>query len=159
VALRVLWPVCVYVRVRSWGCGSLTAGATLDCVVRPDISVKPEAEDPADGYETVDQEMTARAPHTGKSFVDNRSKVWDIMSNICGKHSCFIYIKPALWTRMEGRLICSCLTISLGPKMWGIWPVKQRHSSLGPSTMEKRSLSTGKPMAEFILNIIQSSMD
>jgi hypothetical protein len=24
VALRVLWPVCVYVRVRSWGCGSLT---------------------------------------------------------------------------------------------------------------------------------------
>jgi hypothetical protein len=24
VALRVLWPVCVYVRVRIWGCGSLT---------------------------------------------------------------------------------------------------------------------------------------
>jgi hypothetical protein len=24
VALRVLWHVCLYVRVRSWGCGSLT---------------------------------------------------------------------------------------------------------------------------------------
>jgi hypothetical protein len=30
-------------------------GATLDYVVRPDIEVKPEAEDPADDYETVDQ--------------------------------------------------------------------------------------------------------
>jgi hypothetical protein len=30
-------------------------GATLDYVVRPDIAVKPEAEDPADGYDTVDK--------------------------------------------------------------------------------------------------------
>jgi hypothetical protein len=40
-------------------------GATLYYVVRPYIAVKPEAEDPAENYETVDQEMTARAPHTG----------------------------------------------------------------------------------------------
>jgi hypothetical protein len=40
-------------------------GATLDYVVRPDIAVKPEAEDPANGYDTVDQYITARAPHTG----------------------------------------------------------------------------------------------
>jgi hypothetical protein len=73
-------------------------GATLDYVVRPGIAVKPEAEDPAENYETVDQEMMARAPHTGRSFVDDRRKVWDIMSNICGKHSCFVYIKPALRT-------------------------------------------------------------
>jgi hypothetical protein len=62
-------------------------GATLDYVVRPDITVKPEAEDPSEGYDTVDQEMTARAPHTGQSFVYDRLKVWDIMSNICGNHS------------------------------------------------------------------------
>jgi hypothetical protein len=74
----------------------------LDYVVRTDIAVKPEAEDPAENYETVDQEMTARAPHTGRSFVNDRRKVWDIMSNICGKHSCFVYINPALWTR-NGR--------------------------------------------------------
>jgi hypothetical protein len=77
-------------------------GETLDYVVHPDIAVKPEAEDPAENYETVDQEMTARAPHTGRSFVDDRRKVWDIMSNICCKHSCFVYIKPALRTR-NGR--------------------------------------------------------
>jgi hypothetical protein len=77
-------------------------GATLDYVVRGKIAVKPEAEDPAENYETVDQEMTARAPHTGRPFVNDRRKVWDIKSNICGKHSCFVYIKPALRTR-NGR--------------------------------------------------------
>jgi hypothetical protein len=77
-------------------------GATLDYVVRPDIAVKPEAEDPAEGYETVDQEMTARALHTVRSFVDDRRKFWESMSNICCKHSCFVYIKPALRTR-NGR--------------------------------------------------------
>jgi hypothetical protein len=77
-------------------------GATLDYVVHPDIEVNPEAEDPAEGYETVDQEMTARVPHTGRFFVNDRRKVWDIMSNICGKHSCFVYIKPALRAR-NGR--------------------------------------------------------
>jgi hypothetical protein len=75
-------------------------GATLDYVLRPDIAVK--AEDPAENYENVDQEMMARAPHTGRSFVNDRRKVWYIMSNICGKHSCFVYIKPALRTR-NGR--------------------------------------------------------
>jgi hypothetical protein len=77
-------------------------GATLDYVVRLDTAVKPEDEDPAEGYDNVDQEMTAIAPHNGRSFVDDRRKVWDIMSNICGKHSCFVYIKPALRTR-NGR--------------------------------------------------------
>jgi hypothetical protein len=62
----------------------------LDYGVHPDIKVNPEAEDPAEGYETVDQEMTARAPHTGRSFVNDRRKVWDIMSNICGKYSSFV---------------------------------------------------------------------
>jgi hypothetical protein len=46
--------------------------------------------------------MTARAPRTGLSFVNDRRKVWNIMSNICGNHSCFVYIKPALRTR-NGR--------------------------------------------------------
>jgi hypothetical protein len=39
-------------------------GAPLDYVVIPEITVKPEAEDPMDGYGMVDQEMTARVPHT-----------------------------------------------------------------------------------------------
>jgi hypothetical protein len=72
--------------------------ATLDYLVRPDIVVKPEAEDPGEDYDAVDQEMTAHAPHSGRAFMNDRRKVWDIMSSICGKHSCFVYIKPALHT-------------------------------------------------------------
>jgi hypothetical protein len=30
-------------------------GASLDYVVRPDIAITPESEDPAEGYDTVDQ--------------------------------------------------------------------------------------------------------
>jgi hypothetical protein len=77
-------------------------GATLDYVVRPYIEVKPEAEDPAEGYETLDQEMTAKAPHMGQAFVNDKDKVWDIISNICAKYFCFVYTKPALRTR-NGR--------------------------------------------------------
>jgi hypothetical protein len=46
--------------------------------------------------------MAARAPHTGQAFVDDMRKVWDILSNMYGKHSCFVYIKPDLRTR-NGR--------------------------------------------------------
>jgi hypothetical protein len=74
----------------------------LDYVVHAEIADKPEPEDPPEKYETVDQEMTARVPHTGQTFVNDRRKVWDIMSNICGKNYCFVYIKPALRTR-NGR--------------------------------------------------------
>jgi hypothetical protein len=73
-------------------------GAILDYVVRPDIAVKPEAEDPVEGYDTVDQEIPWGL-QTGWSFVNDRRKVWDIISNICGKQSCFVYIKPVLRTR------------------------------------------------------------
>jgi hypothetical protein len=94
-------------------------GATLDYVVHPDIAVKPEEEDPPENYETVDQEMTARAPNTGRAFVNDRRKVWDIMSNICGKHSCFVYIKPALRTRNGRDAYMLLFDHFLGSKKFG----------------------------------------
>jgi hypothetical protein len=77
-------------------------GAILDYVVRPEITVKPEAEDLVEDYDKVYQEINAHAPHSGWDFVNDMRKVYDIMSNICGNHSCFVYIKPALRTR-NGR--------------------------------------------------------
>jgi hypothetical protein len=74
-------------------------GDTLDYVVRPDIAVTPEAQDPSADYDTVDQEMTIRAPHTGRTFVNDIRKVWAIMPNICGKYYCFVYIKPEMHTK------------------------------------------------------------
>jgi hypothetical protein len=94
-------------------------GAALDYVVHPDIAVKPEAEDPDEGYETVDQEMTARAPYTGRSFVNDRRKVWEIRSNIYVKHSCFVYIKPALRTRNGRDAYMLLFGHFLGPKNVG----------------------------------------
>jgi hypothetical protein len=57
---------------------------TLDYVVRTEITFKSEAEDHVDGYAMVDQEITVLAPHIGRAFVNDRRKVWDIMSNIYG---------------------------------------------------------------------------
>jgi hypothetical protein len=94
-------------------------GATLDYVVRAEIAVKPEEEDPPETFETVDQEMTARAPHTGCPFVSDRRKVWDIMSNICGKHSCFVYIKPSLRTRNGRDAYMLLFDYFLGPNNVG----------------------------------------
>jgi hypothetical protein len=91
----------------------------LDYVVHTEIAVKPEAEDPAENYETVDQEMTARAPHTGRSFVNDRRKDWDIMSNICGKKSCFFYIKPTLRNRNRRDAYMLLFDHFLGPNNVG----------------------------------------
>jgi hypothetical protein len=52
-------------------------GDNLDYVVGAETAVKPEAEHPAEEYDTVDQEMTARAPHSGQYFVNDRRTVWD----------------------------------------------------------------------------------
>jgi hypothetical protein len=70
-------------------------GSTLDYVIRQEVEVKPHASDPSDNYDTVDLEMTARAPHTGRTFQDDKHKVWDILYNMCSKHPCWVYIKPA----------------------------------------------------------------
>jgi hypothetical protein len=63
--------------------------------------------------------MTTRAPHTGRSFVDDRRKFCDIMSNICGKHSCFVYIKPAFRTRNVRDAYMLLFDHFLGPKNVG----------------------------------------
>jgi hypothetical protein len=87
--------------------------------MRPYIVVKPEAEDPAEGYASVDQEMTATWHHTGRAFVNDRRKFSDIMSNIFGKPYCFLYIKPDLRT-MNGRDAFMLLFDNfLGPKNVG----------------------------------------
>jgi hypothetical protein len=63
--------------------------------------------------------MTARAPHTGRPFVNDRRKVWDIISNTCGKHSCFVYIKPALRTRNGRDMYMLLFDHFLGPNNVG----------------------------------------
>jgi hypothetical protein len=94
-------------------------GATLDYVVRPDIVVKPEAEDPEEGYDTVDQEMTAR-----KTLDESLWMTGVRYGTLCPT---FLASTHALFTssllyapEIEGTLTCSCLTTSLVQTMWVI---------------------------------------
>jgi hypothetical protein len=91
----------------------------LDDIVRPYITVKLEYEDPVEGYDTVDQEMTARAPQPGRDFLNDRRMVWAIMSNICGQHSFFVYIKPALSKSNRRDYYMLLFEHFLGPKNVG----------------------------------------
>jgi hypothetical protein len=83
-------------------------GSTLDYVIRQEVEVKPHASEPSDNYDTVDIEMTDWAPHTGITFQDDNRKVWEILSNMCAKHPCWVYIKPAQRGK-NGRLACELI--------------------------------------------------
>jgi hypothetical protein len=70
----------------------------LAYVVINDVTVPAAAaatDDPEDGYLMVEQEMIHRTRHSGPAFINDRSAVCNVMSNICGQHEYWIYIKPA----------------------------------------------------------------
>jgi hypothetical protein len=50
---------------------------------------------------------------------DDRRKVWEIMSNICGKHSCFLYIKPDICTSNGRDAFMLLFDHFLGPNNLG----------------------------------------
>jgi hypothetical protein len=63
--------------------------------------------------------MTYHVPHSGRAFVNDRHKVWYIMSKICAKHSCFVYIKPAMRTKNGRDAYMLLFDNFLGPKNVG----------------------------------------
>jgi hypothetical protein len=94
-------------------------GSTLDYVIRQEVEVKPHTSDPSENYDTIYLEMTARAPHSGRTFQDDKRKVWDILSNMRAKHPCWVYIKPAQKGK-NGRLAYELLLDHyLGPNNVG----------------------------------------
>jgi hypothetical protein len=121
-------------------------GATLEYAVRADIAVKPKAEDPPENCETVDQEMTARAPHTGRPIVNDRRNVWDILSNICGKKSYFVYIKPALGTRNGRDAYMLLFDHFLGPNNVGNMASESETKLTSTLYNGEKSVSHGKIM-------------
>jgi hypothetical protein len=72
------------------------------------------AEEPVDGYSDVTDEMIARAPHwddAGQSlstYLADRHKVWELITEICCEDECWSYIKPSQRTR-DGRKAYQCL--------------------------------------------------
>jgi hypothetical protein len=137
----------------------VVTGATLDYVFLPEIAVKPEAEDPAENYETVDQEMMARSPHAGQSFFNDRRKVWGIMSSIFGKHSCFVYIKPALRTRNGRDAYMLLFDHFIGTNNVGNMASETETKITSTFYNGEKSVSNGKLMSGSTLNNNHSSMD
>jgi hypothetical protein len=89
--------------------------ATLDYIIQAETTVKPEADDPVEECETMVQETTVHAPHSGRDFVNDMQKVWDIMSNIFGKHFCLVYIKRTTRTNNGREAYILMLDHFLGP--------------------------------------------
>jgi hypothetical protein len=111
--------------------------STLDYVIRQEVEVKPHASDPSDNYDTVDLEMTARVPHTGRTFQDDKRKVWDILSNMCAKHPCWVYIKPAQRGK-NGRLAYKFLLTTISALTTVVtWLMPPRLSCPALSTMAR----------------------
>ena len=81
----------------------------LAYVIRVNEDVQPEAVDPPDGYDSVQEEMIARAPildpagnHTA-TFLSDRQRVWEKIAEITRDHDCWTYVRPAQRSR-NGRL-------------------------------------------------------
>jgi hypothetical protein len=82
--------------------------APLAYVIRDVAAVPDEADDPATNYDTPENEMVACMPHQDAAGVDlptyihDRSKVWQTMSEVCRDDKCWTYVKPFQRSR-DGR--------------------------------------------------------
>jgi hypothetical protein len=103
--------------------------------------------------------MTVRAPHIGRECVDERRKVWEVMSNICGKQSCSVYIKPALRTRNGRDAYMLLFDNFLGPNNVGNMASSSETKITGTLYNGEKRDVPGKRMCESILKNIQSLMD
>lgn len=87
-------------------------GIPLAYVIRREVLAP--AEEPVDGYSDVTDEMIARAPHLDaagqplSTYLADRHKVWELITEICREDDCWSYIKPAQRTR-DGRKAYRCL--------------------------------------------------
>jgi hypothetical protein len=88
-------------------------------IVSKDVEVPDAAEDPDGGYLRVEQDIIHRAPHSGSAFRNDRRTVWDVMSNICVNHECWIYIKPTQRVKDERMAYQLLFDHYRGPKNVG----------------------------------------
>ena len=82
--------------------------APLAYIIRDVATVPDEADDAPDNYDTPENEMIARMPHQDAqgddlpTYIHDRSKVWQTMSEVCRDDKCWTYVKPFQRSR-DGR--------------------------------------------------------
>jgi hypothetical protein len=87
----------------------------LSYVICTQVEVPPKAGNPSTGYGTVDLDMIVRGTHTGFAYQMDNIKVWEIMSNICSEHVCYIYIKGAVRVNNGRDMFQRFFDLYLGP--------------------------------------------
>ena len=74
--------------------------APLAYVIREADEVTADADDPPANYDMPENEMVVRMPHQDHNgedlptYIHNRSKVWQTMSEVCRDDKCWTYAKP-----------------------------------------------------------------
>lgn len=122
-----------------------TNGVPLSYVVRKDIKPEPSADDPSTNYDTLDEEMIARAPILTNnavgvvavleregpfvdSFITDRGTAWDKLHVLFQDHESWTYMKAFRRARNEDW-VSLVFTITIwAPTMSITWQPKPRES-------------------------------
>ena len=102
------WPKTMEALQDYFSCVLGETKAPLAYIIRDVAAVPAEADDPAGNYDTPENEMIARMPHQDAqgedlpTYIHDRSKVWQTMSEVCRDDKCWTYVKPFQRSR-DGR--------------------------------------------------------
>jgi hypothetical protein len=96
----------------------------LSYVVRKEVEVTPQADDPPTNYETVADEMIARAPIEGTTvgtfdpaFQEDKRRVWELEAALLRNKECWTHMKPFQRTRDGRGAHLALFNNFLGPNM------------------------------------------
>jgi len=112
-------------------------GVSLQYVLRTPMEVKPEAEDDSDNYDSLMEEMIARAPilsggpgsSYSKHFTTDNGKVWDLISSLLREKDCWAYMKHCQRSH-DGR--------------GAFWSLHNHY--LGPNTIDNQAAAAKKTL-------------
>ena len=102
------WPKTMDALQDYFSCVLGETKAPLAYIIRDVAAVSDEADDPPGNYDTPENKMIARMPHQDAlgedlpTYIHDRSKVWQTMSEVCRDDKCWTYVKPFQRSR-DGR--------------------------------------------------------
>ena len=132
-------------------------GVPLSYVVRKELIPKTAASDPPTNYNTLDEEMIARAPIMATAnasedgpfvdtFIIDRVKVWEKLSVLMISAEAWTYLRSDARARTEGRHSLPSMDTISGQTMWIIWLDLRSASSITWLTGASGRVGTSRSM-------------
>lgn len=108
VGPKTNWPKLIETLIEYFKACNGSTGIPLAYVIRPNVEVPAELDDPADNYLTRQEELIARAPHVQgdrahPTFSADNQLVWQKLQSLMREKDCWTYVRPGQRTR-DGRL-------------------------------------------------------